>query len=196
MGEREMKEKLRLPWGTVLGLLLVVAGLAGLYSGPEMSQYVFLPGSEDYGTSLARAEEAWGNAFSAVSLHGTAEGVSLTAGNGSGDGITLCEVMGGYFEVYPRRFSAGRPLTRGDGKDRVIVLDEALSFRLFGDRDPLDQEVSLEGKKYRVVGVAEHRWSAGDTGSFAAWIPLGAEGAPACTVMTLSAGGKSEAKRA
>lgn len=178
-------------WRILPGLLLVLFGLIGLYSGPERCQYVFLPGETDYASRLSEIETKWDGAFSEVSLHGTAENVSLTAGSQSQGEITLHEVMGSYFQVCPRRFVSGRPLSRGDAGQRVIVLDEALAFVLFRDQDPLGREVTLSETNYQVVGVAAHTHRIGETGSYAAWIPLGAENAPACTVMTLSAGGSA-----
>lgn len=172
-----------------LGLLLIAGGLIGLYRGPEISQYAFLPGKTEAQEILTQAEKKWTGSFPAVSLHGWVENVSLTAGDRTQGEVTLWETMGGYFEIYPRRFVLGRPLSRGDGTDRVIVLDRKLAFQLFGDQDPLGQEVVLEEKHYLVVGVAEYTRGVGDTGEYAAWIPLEAEDAPAAAAMVLSAGG-------
>ena len=186
-----MKKKRRISWLAIPGMILVLAGLIGLYSVPEVSQYAFLPAGGDYNELLARAEEKWADAFPAISLHGTAEEMTMKAGSSTRSEITLIEAAGGYFEVYPRPFAAGRPLSRGDGKNRVIVLDGELAFQLFGDRDPLGQTVSLEEKSYEVVGVAAHTRRIGETGTCTAWIPLGAEGAPSPRVMVLSTGGRT-----
>ena len=186
-----MSKKKRFPWLTALGVLLTLIGLAGLYSGQEISQYVFLPGEADYEKLLDQATQKWAGAFETVSLHGVAEQVSLTSERTSQGEITVYETAGGYFEIYPRAFSAGSPITRGCAGQRVIVLDGALAFRLFGDRDPLDQTGTLGEKKYQVIGVAAHARGTGETGEYAAWIPLGVEGAPACSSMVLSAGGKA-----
>ena len=164
-----MSEKRRWPWGAIPGLILILAGLIGLYGVPRLSQYAFLPGTGDYAEQMTRAEKKWGDAFAAVSLHGAAEKVSLTAGTKNREGITLYEVMGGYFENYPRAFAAGRPLARGDGKNRVMVLDQDLAFLLFGDADPIGQNVTLGEKRFEVVGVAAHRQRIGETGTYAAW---------------------------
>ena len=138
--------KRKFSWLTVPGLLLLMAGLIGLYSGPEISQYVFLPGGEGtkYGELLSETEKKWEGSIPAGSLHGLVSGVSLTAGNRSEGEVTLYETMGGFFEIYPRRFRTGRPLTRGDAGKRVIVLDEGLGFALFGgDRDPVGERVRI-----------------------------------------------------
>lgn len=59
-------KKRRISWLAIPGMILVLAGLIGLYSVPEVSQYVFLPAGGDYGELLARAEEKWADAFPAV----------------------------------------------------------------------------------------------------------------------------------
>ncbi len=182
-----------LPWLALPGILLMLAAAGMLRSIPEICQYAFLPGKDLAGPRLAAAEESWTGSFSATALHGTAEGVTLSRGERSVGDVTLYEISGGYFEVYPRKFASGRPLSRGDGNRSVIVLDEALAFQLFGDRDPLEQEVGLGEARYRVVGVAEHRYRTGERGSFTAWVPLGAEKNPEPVLMVASAGGNSVA---
>lgn len=184
-----MSGKRKFPWIAVLGLLLAAAGLWGLYSGPDISQYVFLPGAENLADTLAKAEEQGVGIFPALSLHGVAEKASLSAGSRSQGEITLYEVAGSYAEVYPRRFLTGRPVTRGDAGRRVIVLDEKLAFVLFGDQDPLGQTVTLGETKLEVIGVAASRRSLGETGSFAAWIPMEAPGAPGASILVFSAAG-------
>lgn len=177
-------------WLLIPGVLLLLAGLIGLYSGPKLCQYVFLPGEKEYSQQLTEIEKKWDSLFPVVSLHGVAENISLTAGERTQEEVTLYEVMGGYSEVYPRRYVAGRSLSRGDAGSQVIVLDEALAFQLFQDQEPTEQAVTLNGMNYQVVGVATHEPRIGETGSYAAWIPLGVENEPACTVMILSVDGK------
>ena len=191
-----MKTGRKIPWAALPGLLLILFGLIGLYRVPKISQYVYLPGKTEDAQVLAAAEEKWDGAFDAVSLHGTAEQTSLTAGSRSRGEVTLYEILGGYFEVYPRRFTAGRPLSRGDAGHAVIVLDEQLAFELFGAGDPLAREVRIGEARFEVVGVAAHMDRIGETGKYAAWIPLGAKDAPACGVMTISAvGGDGDSMR-
>ena len=184
-----MKQKKRIPWLTLLGILMILGGLAGLFTGPSVSQYVFLPGEIDGAALLKTADEKFEGAFSATSLHGVTEDVSLKAGETSQGEITLYQTLGDYFHVYPRTFAAGRPLAWSEGSARVIVLDSALAFKLFGDQDPLDRSAELNGKSYRVVGVAAHSQRPGERGAYTAWIPLGAADAPEETVLVLSASG-------
>lgn len=181
----------RFPGWALPGILLVLAGLLGLWSVPAGSQYAFLPGSEtNWREKMNEAEERWAEPFPGMCLYGTADGAALTAGECSQEDICLTEVMGDYFHVCPRSFSAGRPLSAGDEGEQVIVLEGALAFRLFGDRDPLGRTVRLQEKDYTVVGVTDRGLNRlGSPGSYAAWIPLGAAGAPAPRMMVFSAAG-------
>ena len=185
------------------GVLLILWGAVMLERVPDVGQYVFLPGAEDKAPAgsgtvrksipwlqkLTETEQEWGNAFPADSLHGTAEGVSLKTGVVTVDQVTVTETLGDYFGVYPRAFTAGRPLARGDAGQQVIVLDSALAYKMFGENEAVDQIVSIGTARFQVVGVAEARNYVGKRGSGQAWIPLGASGAPDCTIMTLSVGG-------
>ncbi len=114
------------------GMLLILWGVVMLERGPDVIQYVFLPGAEQsvpdgspYLRKLTETEKEWEYAFPADSLHGTAEGVSLETGSVTVDQVTVTETLGDYFGVYPRAFTAGRPLARGDAGKQVMVLDSA-----------------------------------------------------------------------
>ena len=185
------------------GALLILWGAVMPVRVPDVIQYVFLPAAEEnapagsgagqkispYLQKLTETEKEWENAFPADSLHGTAEGVSLKAGNVTVDQVTVTETLGEYFGVYPRAFTAGRPLARGDAGNQVMVLDSALAFKMFGENEAVGQIVLIGTARFQVVGVAEDRNGVGKRGSGQAWIPLGASGAPVCTIMILSAGG-------
>jgi putative ABC transport system permease protein len=58
------------------------------------------------------------------------------------------DVDGG--DIYP-----GRSFTAAEeaGAARVVVLNEKLAETLFGDSDPLDKEVAIEGVPFRVIGI-------------------------------------------
>ncbi len=168
------------------GILLILAALFFLLQGENTFQYVFLPDGKETAPILTNLEKEWAEIFPAVSLHGVTEQASLRAGSRSEENVTLNQVQGSYFAVYPRRFVSGRPITRGDAGTRTIVLDEKLAFRLFGDQDPLSAEITLGEKKYTVVGVAAHIRRPGEAGIYSAWIPLGLEDAPACRTLILS----------
>ena len=185
------------------GVLLILWGAIMPERVPDVIQYVFLPGAEEKAPAssgagqksnpwlqkLTETEKEWDNAFPADCLHGTAEGVSLKTGVVTVDQVAVTETLGDYFGVYPRAFTAGRPLARGDAGKQVIVLDSALAFQMFGENEAVDQVVSIGNARFQVVGVAEVRNGVGKRGSGQAWIPLGAPGTPDCTIMTISVSG-------
>ena len=117
------------------GVLLILWGAVMLERVPDVGQYVFLPGAEDKAPAgsgtvrksipwlqkLTETEQEWGNAFPADSLHGTAEGVSLKTGVVTVDQVTVTETLGDYFGVYPRAFTAGRPLADASLADRLAA---------------------------------------------------------------------------
>ena len=188
-----MNKKYRVSILGVVGILLIAAGLTGLYNGPEISQYAFAPGSLDTEKILEQVEKDLDSAFPAVSLHGTKGGVTLDTEKKNQGGITLYQVDGDWHSVYPQEFTAGRPLSRGDYGQAVIVLDAETAFTLFADEDPIGQQVKIGEKVFETVGVAKHARRIGETDPRAVWIPLGVEGAPENEIMVLSAGGKSGA---
>jgi putative ABC transport system permease protein len=57
--------------------------------------------------------------------------------------------------VFVRTLSAGTYLTRSDvdTQRRVAVLGAAVAKSLFGQRDPVGQQISIAGVRFRVVGV-------------------------------------------
>lgn len=188
-----MNRKYRVSILGAVGILLIIAGLTGLYNGPEISQYAFAPAGQDTQKILEQVEKDLDNAFPAVSLHGTRGGVTLDTEKKNQGGVTLYQVDGDWHSVYPQEFTAGRPLSRGDHGQAVIVLDSETAFQLFGDEDPIGQQVKIGEKVFEIVGVAKHARRIGETDPRAAWIPLDVAGAPANEIMTLSAGGKSGA---
>jgi putative ABC transport system permease protein len=58
------------------------------------------------------------------------------------------QVDGG--DIYP-----GRSFTQAENENaaRVVILNEKLALKLFGDSDPLDKEVETNGVRLRVIGV-------------------------------------------
>ena len=188
-----MRKKVRVSLLGAAGALLLLAGLCGLYSGPEISQYAFAPENQDTGKILEQAEKELDGAFPAVSLHGSRGDLTLETEKRKQGGITLYQIRGDWQSVYTQAFTAGRPLSRGDYGHAVIVLDAETAFQLFGDEDPLGQRVKIGGKAFETVGVAKHARRIGETDPRAAWIPMGVEGAPENEILVLSAGGKSGA---
>ena len=183
-----MKRKIPFSLLALLGILLVGAGLFGLWNGPNLCQYVYAPGSVPAGEILEKMEKAMEGAAGGISLHATSDGINLTAAGGGQGDIHLIQTAGSYTEIYPRAWHSGRPISRADAAEghRVIVLDEELAFRMFRDQDPLGQRIKILEQDYEVVGVASHRRRIGDRQELTAWIPLGLEGAPAADNMILT----------
>ena len=178
------------------GLLLILVGVIGLVRVPKTLQYVFAPGGEKLSEGLQEAEKRWDRAFQPVSLHGISQGVSLTAGDKNQGEVTLYQVDGSFFQAYPRPFTEGRPLSPGDAGGNAIVLDHQLAFLLFGDHDPLGQKVRIGEEPFEVCGLSQHTRRTGETGMYAAWIPLGSVQEPAAEIMVLTVAGHTSSDAA
>ncbi len=57
-------------------------------------------------------------------------------------------------------------------KSRVVVLGSALAETLFGQLEPTGQDVRIDGRKFRVIGVLESKGSGFGTEDLAAYAPL------------------------
>ncbi len=79
-----------------------------------------------------------------------------------------------YAEVFPRKIISGTFLSFAElsSAEPSAVLDNALSFRLFGAENPLGQKIKLDGKSFTVVGVAAHSRSLGSAQTYTLWVPL------------------------
>ena len=119
---------------------------------------------------------AMGELFSRLTLHGIKSGVTVSLENGTNvPGVTLYAVGPIWNEVYTPKIIKGRPIDRIDAekKAKVIVLDEKTAFKLFIDKDPIGGTVQTDnGIELEVVGVAQHSRRIGETGEYAAWVPL------------------------
>lgn len=175
-----------------LGLVLIVCALIGLYSGPSLMQYAFLPEGTlpDLQESMETVRGELPDYI--LSVHAVQNGASVSTEDGGKSQSDVVLYMAGarYSECYPQRVVSGRPLTYADVADREhsIVLDEKLAFQLFGDKDPLDGRVTVGDKTYTVVGTVKHTRRIGEIGVYAAWIPLScAEDETRCDVAVLTA---------
>ena len=72
-------------------------------------------------------------------------------------GVHFNNVAGNYFAVMGTRVLAGRGIDAADrpGTAPVVVLSHTFALRLFGDRNPLGEWISIDGKLRQVAGVAE-----------------------------------------
>ena len=149
---------------------------------------------------LETIRDAMGDFFPKLTLHGVKAGTTLSksiesrvTGTSQSD-IYLYSVGSDWNEIYYPKIRDGRPISRVDaqtGAD-VIVLDEKTAFALFGEAGAVDGMVELNGKRLEVVGVASHSRRIGETGQFAAWVPL--DQVKDCNLMILSAPASSISK--
>jgi len=119
---------------------------------------------------------AMGEMFPRLTLHSIKSSETVSLENGRSEtGITLYAVGPVWNEVYTPKIIKGRPIDRIDAekKAKVIVLDEKIAFSLFIDKDPLGETVKFDdGTELEVVGIAQHSRRIGETGLYAAWVPL------------------------
>ena len=189
MDSKKKKNRPSIPG--ILGAGLIIAGLIGLYSGPTMSQYVFTPKEIKANQVLTQAQTDLEGTEGFLSLHGSTAGMAVGTEKKTRSGVTLYQVSGDWHSLYPQEAVQGRLIARGDVEsgNPVIVLDESTAFQLFGEMDPIGQQVVIGDRKYETVGVVRHVRRIGEEDVCAAWIPLGVSGAPNCDVMVFSAGG-------
>ena len=209
-----MKRRFRVSILLLAGILLLGAGLIGLTTVPDIMQYAFLPKTEKNQAQLPapdsgeegdsspalqestgktlleqydKAMETMAEAFPKLTLHGVRTGVMLNTENGKSlNEITVYAAGPNWNAVYTPKIVKGRPIERLDTAEKspVIVLDEETAFKLFGGTDPVGQYLTMDGKWLEVVGVAAHSRRIGETGKYAAWVPL--EGVTDCSLMVLS----------
>ena len=65
----------------------------------------------------------------------------------------------GYVEIGSSRVASGRFFTMAESDElaRVAVLGSKIATKLFGNQDPIGQEIKLGKGKFRVIGVMEER---------------------------------------
>ena len=73
--------------------------------------------------------------------------------------VTLTGVGGDYYLFHPLTILDGAFLSKDTLDSKKIVLDKELAFKLFGSYNAVGSEVSINQRKYTVVGVVQH----GDT---------------------------------
>ena len=64
-----------------------------------------------------------------------------------------------FAEIYNYDLASGRPITDRDvaKKDTVVVIGSKTAKDLFGDEDPVGEEVKLSGRRFTVIGVLEEK---------------------------------------
>ena len=210
-----MKRRFHLSFLLLAGILMLGAGLIGLTTVPDLMQYAFIPQAETEtvmpetlpaegesagqlpaetkSTMLEQYDKAlaeMGSAFPKLTLHGVKSGAGLDCMD-EHQAVYLYAVGPSWNEVYTPRIVNGRELVRLDAeyKNDAIILDEQTAFKFFHTEDPIGRKVTLNGTEMEVAGVAAHSRRIGETGEFAAWVPLGT--VKNCELMVLSAAERS-----
>ena len=211
-----MKRRFHLSFLLLAGILMLGAGLIGLTTVPDLMQYAFIPQAETEtvmpetlpadgesavqlpaetkSTMLEQYDKAlaeMGSAFPKLTLHGVKSDAGVSSVSNQSQPVYLYAVGPSWNEVYTPRIVNGRELVRLDAeyKNDAIILDEQTAFKFFHTEDPIGRKVTLDGNEMEVAGVAAHSRRIGETGEFAAWVPLGT--VKDCDLMVLSAAERS-----
>ena len=160
--------------GVVIGVAAVVVLVAiGTGAKQEVEEQVeglgsnlviFVPGRLEFGSAPTKSRLELGDADRIGRAIGQPDGVAVSLASGetvrAGNREAFATVNGTNPAV-PRVFV--RPLARGDylresdvdTRRRVAVLGSALATTLFPGVDPLGRSVSIDGVRFRVIGIFE-----------------------------------------
>jgi putative ABC transport system permease protein len=158
--------------GVVIGVAAVVVLVAiGTGAKREVERQVeglgsnlliVVPGRVDFGSAPAVSRLSLSDVDAVTRIVGDRSRVAVSVTSGetvrAGTASRFTSVLGVLEttpSVFVRSLSRGAYLTRSDvdtGR-RVAVLGSAVARSLFGDRDPIGQQVSIAGVRFRVIGV-------------------------------------------
>ena len=158
--------------GVVIGVAAVVVLVAiGTGTKQKVEQQVeglgsnlliVVPGRLDFGSAPAVSRLSLSDVDAVTRIVGDRSRVAVTVSSGevvrAGNATKFTSVLGVLEttpQVFVRNLSRGSYLTRSDvdTSRRVAVLGSAVARTLFGERDPVGQQVSIAGVRFRVVGV-------------------------------------------
>lgn len=111
-------------------------------------------------TTLSKSEDArlWIDAYSAEATCTVVHAATEVKPEVSAE-VTLTGAGGDYYLFHPLTLIDGAFLSKDTLDSKKIVLDKELTFKLFGSYNAVGSEVSINQRKYTVVGVVQH----GDT---------------------------------
>lgn len=197
--------KRRLPWVLMaLGAAMALCSLVMLWRTPNVLQYCVTPpeagekgeGIRTVAESAQKLGESMKETLAWTTLDGGSGKVSLSVDTVNEE-VNLIAIGEGWLEVYPRFLVRGRRIGESELEQgaRVMMLDERLAFKLFGENLTEDASVKLNNVNYRVVGTVRHGGSlfggrgVADRVAYDAYIPLvtAAADGVALETMTLSA---------
>jgi putative ABC transport system permease protein len=158
--------------GVVIGVAAVVVLVAiGTGAKREVEQQVeglgsnlliVVPGRIDFGAAPAVSRLSLSDVDAVSRVVGDADRVAVTVTSGetvrAGTRSTFTTVQGVLEttpQVFVRDIGRGGYLTSSDVDTarRVAVLGSSVARTLFGDRDPVGQQLSIAGVRFRIVGV-------------------------------------------
>lgn len=87
----------------------------------------------------------------------TLGGSTVKYGSNSAEGVNILGVSYEYDKVRNFDFYAGRYFTDGESKNgaMVSIIGYSIASSLFPNLNPLDKEVILKGRKFRIIGVTQ-----------------------------------------
>jgi putative ABC transport system permease protein len=161
---------------TMLGVMIGVAAvvvLVALGAGARLeverqveglgsNLLLVFPGEASVAAAPAVSRLTLADADAVVRVVGDRDRVAVQLASGetvrAGTASRFTSVMGvldNSPSVFPRDLAGGSHLSRTDVDTarRVVVLGSAVAAALFGDRDPVGQQVTIAGVRFRVVGV-------------------------------------------
>lgn len=158
--------------GVVIGVAAVVVLVAiGTGAKQEVERQVeglgsnlliVVPGRVDFGSAPAVSRLSLSDVDAVTRIVGDRSRVAVTVSSGetvrAGTASRFTSVLGVLEttpQVFVRSLARGSYLTRSDvdTSRRVAVLGSSVAGTLFGERDPVGQQVSIAGVRFRVVGV-------------------------------------------
>jgi len=123
---------------------------------------IVVPGRVDFGSAPAVSRLSLSDVDAVAKIVGDRGRVAVSVASGEtvrAGTASRFTTVNGVIETTPRVFvrnlSRGTYLTRSDvdTQRRVAVLGSAVADSLFGDRDPVGQQVTIAGVRFRVNGV-------------------------------------------
>ncbi|HZN19439.1 MAG TPA: ABC transporter permease [Micromonosporaceae bacterium] len=161
---------------TMLGVVIGVAAVVMLVAigtgakqmveqqveGLGSNLLIVLPGRVDFGAAPAVSRLSLSDVDAVTRIVGDRSrvAVSVTSGEtvraGAASRFTsVLGVMETTPQVFVRSISRGSYLSRSDvdTSRRVVVLGADVGRSLFGDRDPIGQQITIAGVRFRVIGV-------------------------------------------
>lgn len=174
----------------IVGAALLAYACIAVTLEPDVLEYMFAAdevvrvtdadGNESFTSDLTgqieqtdALREELAEAVTAITLTGTLPQATLNVGETAAAG-TLHALGEDAFAVEMQYLHAGRlfypeELEKGA---RVLLLDEQFALALFRMTDVVGREATLAGQTYRVIGVLRHSRRVGESGEYAAYIPL------------------------